>query len=116
MLNKLKSIQIPHVFVLLTAVVFMSSVSSYFIPSGSYMRETKQIGSIQRTLVIPGTYEQIDKHYSFKAAILGEDNESKATPVLSEVRPEQLLRQKEAVNRYIRKYVKSWVVIASLVT
>jgi uncharacterized ion transporter superfamily protein YfcC len=81
LLVKLKKLQIPHVFVLLTAVVFICSVASYFVLSGSFQRETKQIGSIERTLVIPGTYEVLDKEYSIKGAILGEEIEDKATPV-----------------------------------
>lgn len=81
MLAKLKKLQIPHVFVLLTTVVFISSVASYFVPSGKYQRQTKQVGSIQRTLVMPGTYETLDKSYSVKGAILGEEIKDKATPV-----------------------------------
>jgi uncharacterized ion transporter superfamily protein YfcC len=56
-------------------------VASYFVPSGSFQRETKKIGSIERTLVIPGTYEVLDKKYSFKGTIFGEEVENKATPV-----------------------------------
>ena len=78
---QLKKLQIPHAFVLLTSVVFISSVASYFVPSGSFQRETKQIGSIERTLVIPGTYEVLDKEYSIKGAILGEEIKDQATPV-----------------------------------
>lgn len=81
MFNKLKNIQIPHVFVLLLAVVFISSLSSYFIQSGSYKRETKLIGSIQRTTVVPGTYEVLEKEYSLNGLIFGEEIEGKATPV-----------------------------------
>lgn len=81
MLNKIKQIKLPHVFVLLTAVVFICSVLSYIIPSGTFERETKQIGAVKRTLVIPGTYSELPKQYSVKGTILGEEVEGKATPV-----------------------------------
>ena len=81
MLNKIKQIKLPHVFVLLTAVVFICSVLSYIIPSGMFERETKQIGAVKRTLVIPGTYSELPKQYSVKGTILGEEVEGKATPV-----------------------------------
>ncbi len=81
MINKLKEIQLPHVFVLLTFVVFISAVASYVVPSGTYQRQMKQIGSIQRTLVIPNTYQILEKQYSLKGAIVGEEIENKAAPV-----------------------------------
>ncbi len=37
------------------SVVFMSTLLSYIIPSGQFTREEKAIGSITKTLVIPGT-------------------------------------------------------------
>lgn len=79
--NRLKKVQIPHVFVLLFAVVFISSLCSYFIQSGSYQREIKQIGSVQRTTVIPGTYEKLEKEFSLNGLVFGEQIEGKATPV-----------------------------------
>lgn len=81
MLAFLKRIKLPHVFVLLTAVVFFCSLLTYFIQSGEYKRETKQIGTLTRTVVIPGTYEEIPKHYSLKGVIIGDDTDDKASPV-----------------------------------
>ncbi len=81
MLKKLNEIKLPHVFVLLTAVVFFCALLSYFVPSGMFERETKQIGSINRTLVVPGSYTELPKQYSVNGAIMGEDIEGKASPV-----------------------------------
>jgi len=67
----LKRIKVPHVFVLLTIVVFLTSLSTYLIPSGSYERETKEIDGRSRTLVVPGTYTPIPKEYSLRGVILG---------------------------------------------
>ncbi len=71
----------PHVFTLLTAVVFICSLLTYIIVSGSYQREIKTIGTLTRTVVIPGTYKEIPKHYSAKGIIIGEKVEGKASPV-----------------------------------
>ncbi len=81
MLKKISSIKLPHVFVLLTAVILLCSILSYILPSGVFQRETKQIGTIERTLVIPGTYSELPKHYSVRGTILGEKVEGNATPV-----------------------------------
>lgn len=77
-----KSIKLPHVFVLLACIVFVSSLLTYVIPSGSYQRVSKTIGTTQRTLVVPGTYKTIPKHYSLRGVFLGEEStEVQSTPV-----------------------------------
>jgi uncharacterized ion transporter superfamily protein YfcC len=81
MLNKIRQIQLPHVFVLLTVVVFICSVATYFVPSGEFQRETKKIGSVTRTLVIPGTYQELPKTYSAKGTLLDDKQEGTASPV-----------------------------------
>jgi uncharacterized ion transporter superfamily protein YfcC len=79
--SSLKKINLPHVFVLLTGVIFVCSVFSYIIDSGEYKRETKKIGTLTRNVVIPGTYTEIPKHISPEGVILGDDVEGKASPV-----------------------------------
>jgi len=71
----------PHVFVLLTGVVFVCLVLTYIIVSGSYQREKKQVGTITRNVVVPGTYKEIPKHISAEGVILGNDAEGIASPV-----------------------------------
>ena len=77
----IKKIKLPHVFVLLTGVILVCSVFTYIIPSGEYERETKEIGTLTRTVVKPGTYQQMEKHISAESIIIGEESEGKATPV-----------------------------------
>jgi uncharacterized ion transporter superfamily protein YfcC len=77
----IKKIKLPHVFVLLTGVILVCSVFTYIIPSGEYERETKKIGTLTRTVVKPGTYQQMEKHISAESIIIGEESEGKATPV-----------------------------------
>lgn len=81
MLRKISQLKLPHVFVLLTSVIFVSSLLSYIIPSGTFSRETKKVGVIEKTLVIPGTFKEIPKSYSLKGVFLGDQVEDKASPV-----------------------------------
>jgi uncharacterized ion transporter superfamily protein YfcC len=77
----IKRIKIPHVFVLLTGVILFCSLLSYILPSGKYQREEKTYGELTRTVVIPGTYEKMAKHTSFKGVVIGDEQEGKASPV-----------------------------------
>lgn len=81
MFRNFSKIKLPHVFVLLLAVIFVSSLLSYIIPSGNFKRETKVVGSINKTLVLPGTYEEIPKNYSLKGIFVKEDIAGKSSPV-----------------------------------
>lgn len=81
MLNWLKKIEMPHVFTLLTYVIFFTSLLTYIIPSGNYQREEKIIDESKRTVVIPGTYINLEKEISLKGVFLGDDVADKATPV-----------------------------------
>ena len=76
-----KHIKLPHVFILLTGVILACSILTYFIPSGEYERETIKIGTLSRTVVVPGTYNEIPKHYSVEGVIFGEDKDEDAAPV-----------------------------------
>jgi uncharacterized ion transporter superfamily protein YfcC len=50
----------PHVYVLLFALVLLSSLLTYAIPSGQFDRVTDQ--NLGQTLVVPGSYEQTSQH------------------------------------------------------
>ena len=73
--------KIPHVFVLLTLVIAVCAVSTWIVPSGQYERETKEIDGHERTLLVPGTFEHLEKNYSVQGLLLGDEIEGKATPV-----------------------------------
>lgn len=77
----LARLKVPHVFALLLYAVFFCSLLTYLIPSGKYQRETREYGEISRTVVVPGTYQELPKHYSLKGITLGEQVEQKAAPV-----------------------------------
>jgi len=74
-------IKVPHVFLLLAGVILVCSIATYLIPSGEYEREEMQIGSLTRTVVVPGTFTEKPKHLSLKGVTLGDEVEGKASPV-----------------------------------
>jgi uncharacterized ion transporter superfamily protein YfcC len=68
-----RRLRIPHVFALLTIMILLASIATYFIPSGHYHRETKELEGRERTLVVPGTYESMPKDFSPRSLIVGDD-------------------------------------------
>jgi len=75
-------LRIPHVFILLTAITFLAALTTYFIPSGHYQRTVKDFGALQRTLVIPGTFEEVPKVYSLEGLVFPqEDTPGQSYPV-----------------------------------
>lgn len=79
--EKSRRFKIPHVFVLLTVIIFLCSVLSYVVPSGIYQRKTIDIEGSSRTVVIPGTYSKLSKQISLKGIFFGESNDEGASPV-----------------------------------
>lgn len=77
----LRNISIPHVFIFLSIIILFSSILTYIVPSGQYERVTKKIGKTERIVVVPGSYEEIPKHYSIKGLILGDKIEGMASPI-----------------------------------
>lgn len=76
----LSKFSIPHVFIFLSIIILFCSILTYIVPSGSFERKTEVFKNIERTIVIPGTYYEIPKHYSIKGLILGENIDGKASP------------------------------------
>ncbi len=74
-------IKVPHVFVLLTGVILVCSLSTYLIPSGHYQREVIEVSGLTRNAVIPGTFEMTPKNVSLKGLVLDDPVEGKASPV-----------------------------------
>ena len=76
-----QSIKIPHVFTLLTGVVFVCSLLTFVVPSGEYERETRSVGGHDRTVVVPDTYTTLPKHYSAKGLLVQDKVAGQASPV-----------------------------------
>jgi len=77
----LQRFKIPHVFTLLTGVVFVCSLLTFVIPSGEYERETRSVGGHDRTVVVPDTYTTLPKHYSGKGLLVQDEVAGQASPV-----------------------------------
>ena len=73
--------KVPHVFVLLTMVILICSALTWVIPSGSYQRETREIEGHERTLLVPGTFQHVEKHISLKGILLDDPVEGMASPI-----------------------------------
>lgn len=80
MKKRFSKFSIPHVFIFLSIIILFCSILTYIVPSGSFERTTEIIKNIERTVVIPGTYHEIPKHYSFKGLILGDNVPGEASP------------------------------------
>ncbi len=78
---KTPKLKVPHVFVLLTGAILFCSLLTYVVPSGTYERQMRTVEGHERTLVVPGTYQHLDKHVSWRTLLLGAEIENKATPV-----------------------------------
>jgi len=76
----LSGLSIPHVFIFLSAIILFCSLLTYVIPSGSFERTTKTYNRITQTVIVPGSYQEIPKYYSFKSLVLGGTVEGKAIP------------------------------------
>lgn len=69
----LAKMSIPHVFIFLSAIILFCSILTYFVPSGAFQRTTQTYNHIEQTVIIPGSYQEIPKHFSLKGLILGEN-------------------------------------------
>ncbi|MDJ0838670.1 MAG: AbgT family transporter [Acidobacteriota bacterium] len=76
----LTKIKFPHVFVLITMVIFACAVATWLLPSGQFQRETKEIEGKTRTVVVPGTYTPVEKHYTPRGLFLDTKKEGTASP------------------------------------
>lgn len=81
MRNVFRGVALPHVFALLTGVILVCSLLSYLIPSGEFSRESMTVGALTRTVVIPGSFERLDKAVTVEGLFIPVEVEGKATPV-----------------------------------
>ncbi len=77
----LDRVKVPHVFTLLTGVVLFCSVLTYLVPSGSYERETIQVGPLERNVIVADSFERIPKRYAMDGLVFGKPVEGYASPV-----------------------------------
>jgi uncharacterized ion transporter superfamily protein YfcC len=73
-------IRIPHVFALLTGVVFVCSLSTWVVPSGEFERETRMVGGSERSMVVAGTYETVPKNRALRGVVFADPQPGRASP------------------------------------
>lgn len=76
----LQRFTVPHVFIFLSAIILFCASLTYIVPSGQYKRTTREVGGVVQTVVIPGSYKKLEKHFSVKGIIFGEHIKEKASP------------------------------------
>jgi uncharacterized ion transporter superfamily protein YfcC len=76
----LQRFNFPHVFIFLSGIILFCSILTYVVPSGEFQRTKRQLGSTEQTVVVPGSYQQLPKHFSLRAFFLGEKVDGKASP------------------------------------
>lgn len=48
-----KKFKLPHIFVLLTAIIIVCSIATWILPAGEFDRQVNEAGT---EVVVPGTY------------------------------------------------------------
>ena len=73
--------KIPHVFIFLSIIILFCSILTYIVPSGSFERTTRKYGKIEQSVVVPGSYQELPKHFSLKGIFINEKVEGKSSPI-----------------------------------
>ena len=72
--------RIPHVFTLLTGLVFLCSLLTFLVPSGEYEREDRVVEGRERTVLVPGTFTTLPKDYSLGGLLFDQESPGRASP------------------------------------
>ena len=55
-----KKFQMPHIFIILYAIILVVAIASYFIPAGQYARVADE--ATGRQIIDPNSFEVIESH------------------------------------------------------
>lgn len=58
-----KPIKIPHVYVIICAIILFVAVCTWFVPPGQFDTQTVEVEGVSRTLVIPGTFHTLEEKH-----------------------------------------------------
>lgn len=70
-LQKQTSVKIPNTFVILFFLVLIVSILTWIIPPGEFQYEAVDVGGTMRNLVVPGSYQIVDKSQASPVGIIG---------------------------------------------
>ena len=62
-------------------VVFACSISTWFVPSGEFERETRMVGVSERNMVVAGSYSTLPKHRTVRGLVFNDSADGMASPV-----------------------------------
>ncbi|MGD8149510.1 hypothetical protein [Ornithinimicrobium sp. Y1694] len=51
----------PHTYAIILSIVALAAILTYIIPAGEFETETREVNGVERTLVVDGTYQQVEQ-------------------------------------------------------
>lgn len=54
--------KIPHTYVIVFSIVVLSAILTWIIPGGEYDRQTITVNGIERSVVVPGSFHNVEKN------------------------------------------------------
>lgn len=55
-----KKREFPHTYVIIFTLIVVAALLTWFIPGGEFTREVKSINGIDREVIVPGSFHQVD--------------------------------------------------------
>ncbi len=55
-----KKREFPHTYVIIFALIVFAAVLTWFVPGGKFAREVKNVNGIDREVIVPGSFHQVD--------------------------------------------------------
>jgi uncharacterized ion transporter superfamily protein YfcC len=52
--------KIPNVFVIVFSLIVLAAIATWLLPGGQYERKEIRVGDTNRTVLVEGTYKQVD--------------------------------------------------------
>ncbi|RLD45477.1 MAG: YfcC family protein [Bacteroidetes bacterium] len=52
--------KVPHTYVIVFAILIIAGIATWFIPGGEYERTTKIVDGVSRTVIIDGSFHQVE--------------------------------------------------------
>lgn len=54
--------KIPHTYVIVFGIVLISAMLTWFVPGGAFDRQTVNVNGIDRSVVVPGSFHQVERN------------------------------------------------------
>lgn len=60
MAQEKKKREFPHTYVIIFSLIIIAAVLTWIVPGGEFAREVKSINGINREVIVPGSFQQVD--------------------------------------------------------